>query len=367
MKYNKVGKIAIFAPNLNGGGAERVVSILATQFSENGYEVDLLLAEAKGPYLADLPDSVRVIDLQCKKVLFSLPKLVKYLRAEKPNVLFTSQMHASTVALWAAKIARLKTRVFIRQPTMLEPSYEKKPLSSRLRQKIFLKTAQLAEKVIVTSDAMANELHALSNVEKDKIEVIHNPVPVEVIKEKSLHTIEHPWFKVGEPPVILSVGRLVAVKDFQTLIQAFTIVQKNIPARLMILGEGPLREELEQLIANLGVGDTVQMPGFICNPYQYMKHAKTYALSSMWEGFPNGMIEAMACGAAIVATDCEGGTSEILEHGKWGKLVPVGDEAAMAKAILETLAADNLPNVLERVDSFSIQSIREKYINTFGV
>lgn len=360
-------KITFFAPNLTGGGAERVVSILAAQFAEAGYNVDLLLAEAVGPYIADLPDSVRVIDLQCKKVLFSLPKLIKYLRTEQPSILFISQMHASTVALWAAKLARAKTRVFIRQPTMLSPSYEKKSLASKLRQNIFLLTARLAEKVIVTSDAMAIEFQALSGLAKDKVEVIYNPVPVRIIKEKSLELIEHSWFKAGEPPIVLAVGRLVAVKDFQTLIQAFAIVQKEIPVRLIILGEGPLRAELEQLVDSLGLGDAVQMPGFVDNPYQYMQHAKVFVLSSLWEGFPNGMIEAMACGAAIVATDCEGGTSEVLEKGKWGELVPVRDKNAMAKAIIKTLVADSMPNVLKRADDFSVQSICKKYTITFGV
>ena len=362
-----MNKIAFFAPNLTGGGAERVVSILAAQFAEAGYQVDLILAEAIGPYLANLPSSVHVIDLQCKRVLFTLPRLIKYLYTEKPAVLFSSQMHSSTVALWAAKLSGAKTRVYIRQPTMLKPFYGKQSLISKLRQKIFLLSAKSAEKVIVTSKAMADEFHALSNVAKDKIQVVYNPVPIDAIKGKSLEPIEHPWLKTSEPPVILAVGRLVEVKDFKTLIKAFSIVQKKIPARLLILGEGLLRNELEEQIELLGITEHVLMPGFVSNPYQYMRHAKVFVLSSLWEGFPNGMIEAMACDARIVATECEGGTIEILGGGQWGELVPVGNEHAMAQAILKTLSSEFAPNAPERVEIFSIDNIFKQYLKLFQI
>lgn len=360
-------KIALYAPNLAGGGAERVISNLAAGFSKKGYEVDLLLVKAVGPYLADIPELVRVIDLGCSRTLFSLPKLVNYLRAEKPDVLFSSLMHSSTIALWASKLAGVKTRVFIRQPNMLMPSHEVETFASKIRKKIFLKTAVLAEKVIVTSEMMAKEFQLCSRISKHKIEIIHNPVSLDNIKEKSQIFIDHPWLKEGEPPVILAVGRLVVAKDFYTLIKAFAIVQEVTPARLIILGEGELRGELEQLIKKLGVDEKVKMPGFVANPYQYMNHAKVFALSSLWEGFPNGLIEALICDMAVVSTDCEGGASEILEQGKWGELVPVANEELMAKSIIKVLTGKNLPNFSERKESFSVSSVCEKYINIFGM
>ncbi len=359
-------KITFFSPNLAGGGAERIIAILAAHFSEKKYDVDLVLANATGPYLVSIPDSVRIIDLQCKRVFFSLPGLIKYLKVEQPNVLFTSQMHSSTIALWAVKLASVDTSVFIRQPTMLMPYYENKSLTSIFRQKLFLETARLAKKVIVTSEAMAEEFQALSKVSKDKVEVIYNPVPVDAIQEKSSEPIEHLWFKEGEPPVILAVGRLVAVKDFKTLIRAFDIAQKKIPCRLIILGEGTLRSELEQLVEKLDLSELVQLQGFVNNPYQYMKHSKVFVLSSLWEGFPNGMVEAMACGMAIVATDCEGGASEILEYGKWGELIPVGNEELMAQAIVKSIISEKKPNTFERVKDFSVDVTFKKYYKVFN-
>lgn len=363
----KYKKIALYAPNLSGGGAERIISILAEGFSKKGYKVDLLLVKATGPYLADIPESVRIIDFDCSRTLFSFPKLVSYLREEQPDILFSSQMHSSTVALWANKLVGVKTRVFIRQPTMLMPSHAVTSLASKARRKIFLKTAMLADKIIVTSEAMVKEWKIYSNIPLKKMEIIYNPVPFDKIKEKSQVFIDHPWFKEGEPPVILAIGRLVAVKDFNTLIKSFYIVQKTTSVRLIILGEGELRGELEQLVMSLGVAGKVKMPGFVDNPYQYMNHASVFVLSSLWEGFPNGLIEAAICDVPVVATDCEGGTSEILEQGKWGELVPVADEALMAKSILKILAKKSVPNFFERKNLFSAESICERYINVFGV
>ena len=367
ISMNSKDRICFFAPNLKGGGAERVISILAAYFAENSYKVDLVLIEAVGPYLANIPTSVNVIDLNCKKALLSLPKLVMYLRTYQPSIVFSSQMHSSTVAIWAAKLAGMKTRVFIRQPTMLKPYYKKNSFTSILRQKTFLKTAKFAEKIIVTSDAMSKEFQALSKIQKDKIEVIYNPVSIEAIKQKSLEPIEHPWFQQGELPVILAVGRLINAKDFKTLIKAFEITLREKQARLMILGEGLLRLEIEQLIKDLKIEEYVQMPGFVSNPYQYMKYSKVFVLSSLWEGFPNSMVEAMACSNAIVATDCDGGASEILEYGKWGKLVPIQNEVRMAEAIIETLNMEKLPNVIERVEDFSVQHVFKKYNKLFNL
>lgn len=360
-------KFCFFAPNLAGGGAERVISILVAYLSESGYQVDLILADAVGPYLNDIPDSVKIIDFQRKKIITTLPKLIRYLKTQKPDILFTSHMHVSTIALWAVKLAFVKTRVFIRQPTMLIPSSQKKSWNTKLRLRLFLITSKSAHRVIVTSKSMSKEFQSLSSISSEKIIVIHNPVPIEVIQEKSLEINEHSWFKKGQPPVILAVGRFATVKDFTTLIKAFYIVHNQISARLIILGEGPLRPEMERLIKHLGIEESVKMPGFVSNPYHYMKHSKVFILSSLWEGFPNSMVESMACGTAIVATDCYGGASEILEYGKWGELVPIKNEVRMADTIIKTLSRKNLPNVMERAKDFSIQQIFKEYDEVFNL
>lgn len=359
-------RICFFAPNLEGGGAERVISILAAYFGEESYKVDLILANAIGPYLSNIPKSVNIINLKCSKVIFTLPKLIDYLKKSHPDIIFTSQMHVSTIAVWATKLAQVQTKVIIRQPTMLAPAHEKKSWLIDFKQKIFLSTSKFAHKIIVTSENMASEFCALSDVSRDKIEIIYNPVPIESIKIK-MNKISNNFSINPNLPIILGVGRLVEVKDFETLIKSFSIVRKSIPAQLIILGEGPLRSKLDSLIESLELKNDVHMLGFVENPYEYMKLSKVFVLSSLWEGFPNGMVEAMTCGTAIVSTNCEGGASEILEEGKWGQLVPVRHENAMANAIIEVINSNNLPDLSTRANDFSIDSICKKYTKVFGV
>lgn len=359
--------VAFYAPNLAGGGAERIVSILAKHFAELDFTVDLLLGKAAGPYLNNIPSAVNVFNFDCEKVLFTLPQLVSYLRKNKPGVLFSSQMHSSIIALWAVKIAAVDTKVIIRQPTMLRPTYEKKSLRSKLRQKLlFWSARKWAYKVVATSQVMADEFISLSNIDPKKIAIIYNPLPIAEIRQNSEQPVDHPWFQVGQNPVILAVGRLVYVKDFQTLINAFSLVRNEVDARLMILGEGPLRADMEKLVVRLGLEDYVQMPGFDQNPFKYMKRSKVFVISSLWEGFPNSLIEAMACGTHVIATNCDGGAAEILEHGKWGQLVLVQNSKDMAKNILNVLQTDNMPSAQERADNFVVDDIVKKYATLFA-
>lgn len=366
MKSNKkiiTKSIAFFSPNLTGGGAERIISILTTHFSKNKFSVDLLLADATGPYLKKIPKEVRTINFNYKKVLFCLPKLVNYIRKEKPDILFSSHMHCSTIALLAVIISGVPTKVIVRQPTMLQPWYEKQSFNSKIRIKFLLWLAKRwAYKVVVTSKIMADELLSISNIPPNKISIIYNPLPIKHIQEKSNELIDHPWFQKDKPPVILAVGRLVYVKDFQTLIKAFSIVKEKTDARLVILGEGPLEKELKQLIESLGIKSYVEMLGFAENPFQYMKHSKVFVMSSLWEGFPNSMIEAMACSTNIVATNCQGGTAEILEYGKYGALVPVRDPQKMAEAINKALMKNDDTN-LEVVNKFDVSVILDNFVS----
>ena len=184
---------------------------------------------------------------------------------------------------------------------------------------------------------------------------------------KSEEALDHPWFLPGEPPVILGVGRLTQAKDFPTLIRAFALVRKKHPARLMILGEGEERSKLETLVQELGLEKEVSLPGFVDNPYKYMKRAAVFVLSSKWEGFGNVLVEAMALGTPVVSTNCPSGPAEILENGRWGRLVPVGDVYALAEAIIETLDEEHHPDVANRAKDFAVELAVEKYINVLGV
>ena len=223
-----------------------------------------------------------------------------------------------------------------------------------------------ADGVVAVSKGVADDLAVVIGLPRERITVIYNPVVTPELLQKAQEPIDHPWFHPGEPPVILGVGRLTKQKDFPTLIQAFALVRKERPARLIILGEGEDRYELEELIRKLGIASDVDMPGFVDNPYKYMAYSTVFVLSSAWEGLPTVLIEAMACGCPVVSTNCHSGPAEILENGKYGKLVAVGDAAGLAEAMVGTLDAPESLNVVRRAQDFGVEQAVAGYLEIFG-
>ena len=195
------------------------------------------------------------------------------------------------------------------------------------------------------------------------MQVILNPVVTPEIFNLAKVPVNHPWFRVGQPPVMLAVGRLTKQKDFITLIHAFALVRKQCPAKLVIIGEGEERQNLETKVMELGIQDDVDLPGFVENPYAYMAGATLFVLSSIYEGLPTVLIEAMALGLPIVSTDCPSGPSEILENGKYGTLVPIGDKTTMAHGILRTILKAKSQNVTPNIwSSYEVENVTESYL-----
>lgn len=362
-------KVALFLPSLRGGGAERVMVNLARGFSEKGLDVDLVLAKAEGPYLSQVPPDVRVIDLHSSRVLASLPHLVCYLRRERPQALLSTLNHANIVALWARKLARVPNRLVVRVAANLSQSASNASSArGRLMPRLIHKFYPWADAVVAISQGVADDLVKTARLPRERIQVIYNPVVTPEILEKAEEPLNHPWFAPGEPPVILSVGRLTKQKDYPTLIRAFALVCRERPARLMILGEGEERPKLEALVRELDLDEDVSLPGFVDNPYAYMARSAVFVLSSAWEGFGNVLVEAMAVGTPVVSTDCPSGPAEILEGGKWGKLVPVGDANAMAQAILSTLSGQEVKMGFQnRALKFTIERITKYYLEALSI
>lgn len=355
-------KIALFIPSLRGGGAERVMVNLARGFAKQGFKVDLVLAKAEGPYLSQVPDNVRVIELKSRRVLYSLPGLIRYLRQERPEALLSALDHANIVALWAKKLSQVPTRVVVSvHSTLSKASTNATSIRARLIPLWVRVFYPGADAVVAVSKGVAEDLIRLTNLRREKVHVIYNPVITPELFAKADEPLDHPWFEPSEPPVVLSVGRLTPAKDYSTLIRAFALVRKKMPARLMILGEGEERPKLEALIKELGLEQDVVLPGFVNNPYKYMKHATVFVLSSRWEGFGNVLVEAMALGTPVVSTDCPSGPLEILDGGKHGKLVPVGDPNLMAKAILETLEDRKKDLSKINLTLFSLEYVMNEY------
>ena len=356
--------LAIFLPSLHDGGAEKMMLNLLVGIAAHGYPIDLVLAKAEGPHLADVPKSIRLIDLKASRVMTSLPGLIRYLREVRPHAILSVMNHANLVAVLAQRLSGIPTRVFVSERNTLSISAQHaRTWRARIMPWLVRVSYPLADDIVAVSKGVADDLADVTGIPRQKIKVIYNPVVTREFQQKASAPLDHPWFRPGQPPVILGVGRLREQKDFPTLIQAFAEVRRNRLARLLILGEGPEREKLETLIKQLGIGQDVSMPGFVTNPYAYMSRASLFVLSSRWEGLPGVLIEASYCGALLVSTDCPSGAREILDNGRYGLLVPVGNVTKMAQAI-ESALAGKLPHPpVESWHPFELNTVVSQYLN----
>ncbi|PIG94119.1 glycosyltransferase [Gloeocapsopsis sp. IPPAS B-1203] len=360
--------VAFYIYQLHGGGAERVLVNLMQYFIRQGLKIDLVLNSVTGPYLPQVPSEVRIVDLNAPKPFrHGIPQLMRYLRNEKPSIMVVSLHPCIEAALVAKLLTFSSTQIVVREDSNL--SLDAKMSTGRVhRAPLFAKLLYpWAHKIIAVSQGVAADLVQITGMPKKRIEVIYNPIVTPNLGKKSQESVEHSWFKPGEPPVIIGVGRLVPQKDFPMLIQAFAQVRKVRPCRLMILGQGSEQQNLNNLIAKLGLENDVTMLGFVQNPYSYMAKAKVLALSSAWEGFGNVIVEAMAVGTPVISTDCQSGPAEVLANGKYGWLVPVGDSKAMAEAILSVLSGSSKPVDAGWLDQFNLESVCQKYLDTLRI
>jgi glycosyltransferase involved in cell wall biosynthesis len=357
-------KIALFLPDLGGGGAERVCINLAAGFLERGVEVDFVLAKAEGALLEDLPPEAGLIDLAAGRTFSALLPLAGYLRREKPYAVVAAPDHANLVAVWAGMLSGGRTRVVITHH--IHPSTSRRN-TPKLQEKLYPGLLRLfqrrAASIVAVSNGVADDLACLARIPRRRIEVIYNPVVSAEMEKQASAPCDHPWFAADQPPVILAAGRLTIQKDYPTLLHAYARLRSRREARLVILGEGELRPGLLALAKELGLAADVDLPGFV-KPYPYMARCKAFVLASTWEGFGIVLVEAMACGAQVVSTDCPSGPAEILENGKYGRLAPVGDPAALARAI-EAALDDPLPAEMlrQRAQAFSVGAAAEKYLD----
>jgi glycosyltransferase involved in cell wall biosynthesis len=258
--------------------------------------------------------------------------------------MLTSMNYVNVVGIWARALARVETRLVVNEQNALSLEAAHSPR----RRHRFLPTLigrfyPWADRIVSVARGTADDLARTTGLPRERIEVVSNPIVTPELMELATAPLDHAWFREGQPPVVVSVGRLSRQKDFGTLLRAFSRVRDHLPARLVILGEGPERASLEALVSELGLEGAVALPGWVSNPYPWMVHAGAYVLSSRWEGLPSVLIEALYCGVPIVATDCLSGPREILDGGEYGLLVPVGDVDALARGIESALAGDVPP------------------------
>ncbi len=363
----KFPRIAIFLPNLVEGGAERVMMNLAVEFSKRGYPVDFVLAQCEGAFMSQFPASVNLVELnrvhfKFGRSVFSIPALVRYLRRARPAALL-SGLHANIIAIWAKRLARVPLRlVIVEHNTLSQNRRTQTPFFRTLLPWLIRHNYTHADQIVAVSQGVAEDLAATASIPREKISVVFNPIITPEMVEKTHQKLDHPWFAPGEPPVILSIGRLTEQKDFPLLIRAFAGVHAVRPARLIILGEGPDREALTALVNRLGMDKDVSLPGFVPNPYPYLVGAAVFVLSSQWEGLPTVLAEALYCGTRLVATDCKSGPREILAGGKYGKLVPVGDEKELAETIRSALDSPRIDPPAESWTLYEADHVVGQYL-----
>lgn len=344
-------RIAIFFPTLMGGGAEHVMLTLARGFLSRGHFVDIVLVKAGGVLDSTLPSGARVIELGTRRVIFSAGALARYLRQERPDAVLSTLNTANIVAVWAGRIARQPIRVAIRQATHLTREYQRQSLFVRALMTTLVRvTYPHADSVIAVSEGVADDLRSQHGLRRELIRVAPNPIVTTDFgwraQQPARQAHEH-WFAPGAPPVVISAGRLTVEKRFDLLIEAFAVARAGSGARLLILGEGEERGRLQGLVRERRLEQVVYLPGFVANPLPYLTRASLFVLSSDTEGLPGALIQALACGTPVIATDCDSGPREILQGGRFGCLVPPGDVASLADAIHSALLGSRRPPARE--------------------
>ena len=368
--------IAIYIYGPSGGGATRRTLTLAGGFAKRGHRVDLVVVSAEGPLAGDLPAGVRLVLLDSalirlagrkrrRRIKASSFALARYLWHERPDVLLSAANHVHLTAVIAARAARAPVRVVLRVSNHLTGSHlgdSKRPRPVRL--KFARRVYGRADAAIAVSQGIADDIIEHTALSREQVYAVTNPTYTPEIETAATAPLDHAWLSVGAPPLLLAAGRLAPAKDFATLLRAFARLRARRPVHLVILGEGGLRHTLEKQLRELGIEADVELHGFVDNPFAWMSRASLFVLSSAWEGSPGVLVEAMACGCPVVSTDCPSGPDEILDGGRYGRLVPVGDAAALTEAIAATLDATIDREALRaRAREFDVDRAIERYLD----
>ncbi len=300
--------------------------------------VDFLTRSRNAPYLEELDPGVRLIETRRSGVLAVQPEMIRYLRTERPDFVLCGKDRAARAALIARRLSGVRFALVMRPGTTVSERVARRGAWTRWRAyRLIRGTYGAAAAVVGNSRGVVEDIASIAGLPAARMHLIRNPVVMPRLAAHAAAPLDHPWFAPGEPPVVLALGGLRRQKGFDVLLRAFAEVRGERPCRLLILGEGHLRGDLERLAAELGVAEKVQLPGFDPNPYRYLARAALFVLASRWEGSPNALTEALALGTPVVATDCPSGPREILAGGRIAPLVPVDEPAALAAAMSAAL------------------------------
>lgn len=364
-------RLAVLISFSGDGGVERMVTNLCAEFA-HAVQVDLLALKLGGGHASRLSKAVNLIPLRAQHAWTSVGEVAAYLRAHQPDAMLVAKDRAGRAALRAQAQAGTGTPVFIRLGTNLSAALARKDRFSRwLRVRPMRRLYPRATGVIAVSEGVRQDTIAITDLPPERVHVIRNPVITARLAEQAAEAAPHEWLADKTLPVVLGMGRLTAQKDFPTLLRAFAAIQSDTPSRLILLGEGPQpgdRERHENLARTLGVAARVLFPGFQKNPYAWLARVDLFVLSSAWEGSPNALTEALALGIPSVSTDCPSGPREILDGGRYGPLVAVGDGEGMATAMRDSLRSPRPPALLrEAVAEYRADLSARRYLQLMGL
>jgi len=342
---------------------------LIPEIAGRGYRVDLLQVRGHGPHLDTLPPNVTRIDLGHRHTYSCLPALVRYLRRQRPALLLSDKDRVNRTALLARWLSATGTPLVFRLGTTVSINLASRGVLDRWLQRTSMaRLYRFSQRVLVPSQGVADDLSRYTGLPQEKIRVVPSPGIPDDLLSRTQPLPDHPWFREREMPVILAAGELGARKDFTTLLRAFARLRDRRPCRLVIIGRGKQRDQLLELADTLGISEAVNLPGFVEQPYPFMAHADLFALTSRWEGLGLVLVEALALGTPVVSTDCPSGPAEILQQGRFGRLVPVGDAEALASAMEATLDESGTREFLQQAARpYTVTAATDAYLQAMDL
>lgn len=358
-------KLVIYLPDLVGGGVPILYLRLAPYFSAAGYSVRFLVNQNKGELVESLAPGIDVIELGASRQLFALPRLIPFLKKEKPDILLSAIEHMHIMASLARLFVRSNTRHIVTQHNPLSQQAQRPGLDFKLLPLLYRLVLPFADAIVAVSKGVADDMAQRAPLDRKRVEVLYNGVVTDDFDIRASQPLPTNWPQ-SDGPILITVGRLAPQKDHITLLRAVAAVKRLPPPDLVFVGTGNLREKLAALASELGIGDRVHFLGYSDNPLPAVKNADLFVLSSIYEGFGLVLVEALACGTPVVSTNCPHGPDEILDGGRYGRLTRVGDHLALARAIEETL--DNPPDrelLKQRGRQFSVRQCAEQHITLF--
>jgi len=362
--------IAVLLQSPFCGGVEQRRLDLIKHFVSRGLKVDVLFSSVDGPLYDEFLKFTRVLKMRnplagIRPVLevFGYPSLKGYIRRERPRSVLSAGPVLNYCAVRAKRSLDYENRVVISEHISIERSKKQYGRLKCLPWDYFHAFYKYADAVVGVSAGLADELVDLG-VPSSRVHLIYNPVVSDSLFERAKQKPAHDWHRDRDCRLVLGVGRLHPQKGFEVLLRAIALVREEVDCRLMIIGDGTESARLEQLVAELNLSPYVTLPGYMENPLPYMANSDVYVLSSWYEGLGNTLVEAMALGAQVVSTDCPSGPSEILDKGRFGRLVPVGDVQALAEAIVGALVypSSTAEQVRWAKQTFSVDAAAEKYL-----